>query len=62
MNGTDARHRLGSESQRLVRKAIVYIQCKIMPSDPREELARHVNASDGHLAALFPSGNRPLTR
>jgi len=52
-------HRLGSESQRLVRKAIVYIH-QIMPKAiTREDWHRHVNASDGAPGALFPSGNRP---
>ena len=46
-------HRLGSESQRLVRKAIVYIHANYAEAITREELARHVNASDGHLARCF---------
>ena len=46
-------HRLGSESQRLVRKAMAYIHEHYAETITREELARHVNASDGHLARCF---------
>lgn len=46
-------HRLGSESQRLVRKAMAYIHQRYATAITREEMARHVNASDGHLARCF---------
>ncbi len=46
-------NRLGSESQRLVRKAMAYIHENYAGSITREELARYVNASDGHLARCF---------
>lgn len=46
-------HRLGSESQRLVRKAMAYIHQHYASAITREELARYVNASDGHLARCF---------
>ncbi len=46
-------HRLGSESQRLVRKAMAYIHENYAGSITRDELARYVNASDGHLARCF---------
>lgn len=46
-------NRLGSESQRLVRKAIVYIHENYHQPLTREDLARYVNASDGHLARCF---------
>ena len=45
--------RLGSESQQLVRKAIVYIHENFAQPITREEIARHVNASEGHLARCF---------
>ena len=46
-------HRLGSDSQRLVRKAMAYIHENSARPLTREEIARHVNASDGHLARCF---------
>jgi AraC-like DNA-binding protein len=45
--------RLGSDSQRLARKAMAYIHEHYAAQITREELARHVNASDGHLARCF---------
>ncbi len=45
--------RLGSDSQRLVRKAMAYIHENYSGSLTRESLARHVNVSDGHLARCF---------
>jgi AraC-like DNA-binding protein/ActR/RegA family two-component response regulator len=45
--------KLGSESQRLVRKAMAYIHEHYTEQLSREALARHVNASDGHLARCF---------
>lgn len=51
---TLAQHvRLGSESQRLARKAIVYIHEHFASPLTREDLANHVNASHGHLARCF---------
>ncbi len=46
-------HRLGSESQRLVRKAMAYIHENYARTVTRAQLARHVNVSDGHLARCF---------
>ncbi len=45
--------RLGSDSQRLARKAMAYIHQHYAAQITREGLARHVNASDGHLARCF---------
>lgn len=45
--------RLGSDSQRLARKAMAYIHENYARPLSREDLARHVNASDGHLARCF---------
>jgi signal transduction histidine kinase/DNA-binding response OmpR family regulator/ABC-type sugar transport system substrate-binding protein len=45
--------RLGSDSQRMARKAMAYIHEHFAAPITREELARHVNASDGHLARCF---------
>lgn len=45
--------RLGSDSQRLARKAMAYIHENYAGTLSREDLARHVNASDGHLARCF---------
>ncbi len=45
--------RLGSDSQRLVRKAMAYIHENYGKVVTRESLARHVNVSDGHLARCF---------
>ena len=42
--------RLGSDAQRLARKAMAYIHEHFAAQITREELARHVNVSDGHLA------------
>jgi len=55
--------RLGSESQRLVRKAMAYIHENYAGHLTREELARYVNASDGHLARCFrqETGLTPMT-
>jgi AraC-like DNA-binding protein len=56
-------HRLGSESQRLVRKAMAFIHEHYAAPLTREEIARHVNASDGHLARCFrqETGLTPMT-
>lgn len=45
--------RLGSDSQRLARKAMVFIHENFARPLSREDLARNVNASDGHLARCF---------
>ena len=45
--------KLGTESQRLVRKAMAYIHERYAEELTREDLARHVNASEGHLARCF---------
>jgi signal transduction histidine kinase/DNA-binding response OmpR family regulator/ABC-type sugar transport system substrate-binding protein len=45
--------KLGTESQRLVRKAMAYIHEHYTEQLTREELARYVNASEGHLARCF---------
>lgn len=45
--------KLGTESQRLVRKAMAYIHEHYTEGLTREELARYVNASEGHLARCF---------
>ncbi len=45
--------KLGTESQRLVRKAMAYIHERYTEQLTREDLARHVNASEGHLARCF---------
>jgi DNA-binding response OmpR family regulator len=45
--------RLATESQRLVRKAMAYIHEHYTDELTREDLARHVNASEGHLARCF---------
>lgn len=45
--------RLGSDSQRLARKAMAYVHENYARPLSREDLARHVNASDGHLARCF---------
>jgi YesN/AraC family two-component response regulator len=45
--------KLGTESQRLVRKAMAYIHEHYTEQISREELARYVNASEGHLARCF---------
>jgi signal transduction histidine kinase/AraC-like DNA-binding protein/DNA-binding LytR/AlgR family response regulator len=45
--------KLGTESQRLVRKAMAHIHGHYAEELNREELARHVNASEGHLARCF---------
>jgi DNA-binding response OmpR family regulator len=45
--------KLGTDSQRLVRKAMAYIHEHYMEEVTRENLARHVNSSDGHLARCF---------
>jgi len=45
--------KLGTDSQRLVRKAMAHIHEHYTQELTREGLARHVNASDGHLARCF---------
>ncbi|MGB8982462.1 MAG: helix-turn-helix domain-containing protein, partial [Anaerolineales bacterium] len=45
--------KLGTESQRLVRKAMAYIHEHFTEQITREGLARYVNASEGHLARCF---------
>jgi AraC-like DNA-binding protein len=45
--------RLGTASQRLVRKAMAHIHEHYTEELTREDLARHVNASEGHLARCF---------
>jgi signal transduction histidine kinase/DNA-binding LacI/PurR family transcriptional regulator/AraC-like DNA-binding protein len=45
--------KLGTESKRLVRKAMAYIHEHYTDELTREDLARHVNASEGHLARCF---------
>jgi AraC-like DNA-binding protein len=45
--------KLGTESQRLVRKAMAHIHEHYTEQLTREELARYVNASEGHLARCF---------
>lgn len=45
--------RLGTDAQRLARKAMAYIHEHYTEPLTREELARHVNASDGYLARCF---------
>ncbi|MEW6402056.1 MAG: substrate-binding domain-containing protein [Chloroflexota bacterium] len=45
--------KLGTESQRLVRKAMAYIHEHYAEEITRADLARHVNASEGHLAHCF---------
>ncbi|HSL45358.1 MAG TPA: substrate-binding domain-containing protein, partial [Anaerolineales bacterium] len=45
--------KLGTESQRLVRKAMAHIHEHYTEEVTREDLARHVNASEGHLARCF---------
>jgi signal transduction histidine kinase/DNA-binding LacI/PurR family transcriptional regulator/DNA-binding response OmpR family regulator len=45
--------KLGTESQRLVRKAMAHIHEHYTEELTREDLARHVNASEGHLARCF---------
>lgn len=45
--------RLGSESQRLARRAMTFIHEHYADPLTREDLARYVNASDGHLARCF---------
>ncbi len=59
-----ARHKkLGTESQRLVRKAMAYIHEHYTEQITREGLARYVNASEGHLARCFrqETGITPMT-
>jgi AraC-like DNA-binding protein len=46
-------HRLGSESQRLARRAMAYMHENYASPLTREQISRHVNASDGHLARCF---------
>lgn len=55
--------RLGNDSQRLARKAMTYIHEHYTEPLTREDLARHVNASDGHLARCFrqETGLTPMT-
>jgi len=45
--------KLGTEAQRLVRKAMAHIHEHYTAQLTRESLARHVNASEGHLARCF---------
>jgi len=45
--------KLGTESQRLVRKAMAHIHEHYTEELTRESLAQHVNASEGHLARCF---------
>ncbi len=45
--------KLGTDSQRLVRKAMAYIHEHYTEQLTREGLARYVNASEGHLARCF---------
>ncbi len=44
---------LGSDSQRLARRAMAYIHENYALSLSRQDIARYVNASDGHLARCF---------
>lgn len=55
--------KLGTESKRLVRKAMAYIHEHYTEELSREDLARHVNASEGHLARCFrqETGITPMT-
>ncbi len=46
-------HRLGNEAQRLVRKAMAYIHENFALHLTRDEVARYVNTSYGHLARCF---------
>jgi YesN/AraC family two-component response regulator len=45
--------RLGSETQRLVRKAMAYIQTHYAEEISREQLARHIGVSARHLTRCF---------
>lgn len=55
--------RLGSEAQRLARKAMIYIHENYAQPLTREDLARYVNTSNGHLARCFrqETGLTPMT-
>lgn len=55
--------RLGSEAQRLARKAIIYIHENYVQPLTREDLARYVNTSNGYLARCFrqETGLTPMT-
>ncbi|RPI30254.1 MAG: helix-turn-helix domain-containing protein [Chloroflexota bacterium] len=46
-------HRLGSDNQRLVRKAMAYMHEHYADSISREEVAAYVGVSEGHLARCF---------
>jgi YesN/AraC family two-component response regulator len=46
-------HRLSSEAQRLVRKAMAYVQQNYQETLTRQDLARHVGMSDDYLTYCF---------
>lgn len=52
-NALSRHKKLGTESQRLVRRAMAYIHEHYAGELTRDDLAQHVNASEGHLARCF---------